>query len=35
MIGILEEIGMYEDNPEDLCAERLAAAVFWPVLRLA
>ena len=25
---ILEEIGMYEDNPEDLCAERLAAAVF-------
>ena len=28
MIGILEEIGMYEDNPEDLCAERLAGAVF-------
>ena len=31
---ILEEIGMYEDNPEDLCAERLAGAVFkgspWP-----
>lgn len=25
---ILEEIGMYEDNPEDLCAERLAARVF-------
>ena len=25
---ILEEIGMYEDNPEDLCAERLAAQVF-------
>ena len=25
---ILEEIGMYEDNPEDLCAERLAGAVF-------
>ena len=25
---ILEEIGMYEDNPEDLCAERLAAAIF-------
>ena len=25
---VLEEIGMYEDNPEDLCAERLAAAVF-------
>ena len=25
---ILEEIGMYEDNPEDLCAERLAAAVY-------
>ncbi len=25
---ILEEIGMYEDNPEDLCAERLAATVF-------
>lgn len=25
---ILEEIGMYEDNPEDLCAERLAASVF-------
>ena len=25
---ILEEIGMYEDNPEDLSAERLAAAVF-------
>lgn len=25
---ILEEIGMYEDNPEDLCAERLASAVF-------
>ena len=22
---ILEEIGMYEDNPEDMCAERLAA----------
>ena len=25
---ILEEIGMYEDNPEDLCAERLAGEVF-------
>ena len=25
---ILEEIGMYADNPEDLCAERLAAAVY-------
>ena len=25
---ILEEIGMYEDNPEDVCAERLAGAVF-------
>ena len=25
---ILEEIGMYEDNPEDLCAERLAGVVF-------
>ena len=25
---ILEEIGMYEDNPEDLCAERLAGTVF-------
>ena len=25
---VLEEIGMYEDNPEDLCAERLAAAVY-------
>ena len=25
---ILEEIGMYEDNPEDLCAERLSAAVY-------
>ncbi|MCI8477682.1 MAG: insulinase family protein [Oscillospiraceae bacterium] len=25
---ILEEIGMYEDHPEDLCAERLSAAVF-------
>jgi len=25
---ILEEMGMYADNPEDLCAERLAAAVF-------
>lgn len=25
---ILEEIGMYEDTPEDLVAERLAAAVF-------
>ncbi len=25
---ILEEIGMYEDNPEDLCSERLAAAVY-------
>ena len=25
---VLEEIGMYEDNPEDLCAERLAGAVF-------
>ena len=25
---ILEEIGMYEDNPEDLCAEQLAAAVY-------
>ena len=28
MIGILEEIGMYEDAPEDLCAERLAMAVY-------
>ena len=28
MIGILEEIGMYEDNPEDLCAERLALEVY-------
>ena len=25
---ILEEIGMYEDNPEDVCSERLAAAVY-------
>lgn len=25
---ILEEIGMYEDTPEDLAAERLAAAVY-------
>ena len=25
---ILEEIGMYADNPEDLCAERLATAIF-------
>lgn len=25
---ILEEIGMYEDNPEDLCAERLALEVY-------
>ncbi len=25
---ILEEIGMYEDNPEDLAAERLAGAVY-------
>lgn len=25
---ILEEMGMYADNPEDLCAERLAAAVY-------
>lgn len=25
---ILEEIGMYEDNPEDLCAERLMGAVY-------
>lgn len=25
---IIEEIGMYEDNPEDLCSERLALAVF-------
>ena len=25
---ILEEIGMYADNPEDLCAERLAAGVY-------
>ena len=25
---ILEEIGMYADNPEDLCSERLAAAVY-------
>lgn len=25
---ILEEIGMYEDTPEDLCAERLAAGVY-------
>ena len=27
-LRILEEIGMYEDNPEDLCAERLAGVVF-------
>lgn len=31
---ILEEIGMYEDTPEDLVAERLSAAVYkgtpWP-----
>ena len=25
---ILEEIGMYADNPEDLCSERLAATVY-------
>ena len=25
---ILEEIGMYEDTPDDLCSERLAAAVY-------
>ena len=25
---ILEEIGMYEDNPEDVCAERLMGAVY-------
>ena len=25
---VLEEISMYEDNPEDLCAERLAGVVF-------
>jgi len=25
---ILEEMGMYADNPEDLCAERLSAAVY-------
>lgn len=25
---ILEEIGMYEDNPEDVCSERLSAAVY-------
>ena len=25
---ILEEIGMYEDTPEDVCSERLAAAVY-------
>ena len=25
---VLEEIGMYADNPEDVCAERLAAAVY-------
>ncbi len=25
---ILEEIGMYQDNPEDVCAERLAAAIY-------
>lgn len=25
---ILEEIGMYQDNPEDLCSERLMAAVY-------
>ena len=25
---ILEEIGMYADNPEDLCSERLSAAVY-------
>ena len=25
---ILEEIGMYEDTPEDLCAERLSTAVY-------
>jgi len=25
---IIEEIGMYEDNPEDLCSERLALAVY-------
>lgn len=25
---ILEEIGMYEDSPEDLCSERLMAAVY-------
>lgn len=27
---ILEEIRMYRDNPEDLCAEKLAGAVFAP-----
>ncbi len=25
---ILEEIGMYEDNPEDVCAERLMSAIY-------
>lgn len=25
---ILEEIGMYKDNPEDLCSERLATAIY-------
>lgn len=25
---ILEEIGMYQDNPEDVCAERLSAAIY-------
>lgn len=25
---ILEEIGMYQDNPEDVCSERLMAAVY-------
>ena len=25
---ILEEIGMYQDNPEDLCSERLMGAVY-------
>ncbi|NCB63829.1 MAG: insulinase family protein [Clostridia bacterium] len=25
---ILEEIGMYEDNPEDVCSERLMSAVY-------
>ena len=25
---ILEEIGMYADNPEDLCSERLASAIY-------